>query len=173
VSTEVPVLLRLVGLNTAVAPVGRPVTPNVVAVAYPPVIVSVAVDVALPPALPERAVGEANSVKFCTVSAIVAVCVSVPLVPVMVSVDVPPATVEGTVTVRVEVPDPVTAVGLKLAVAFAGRPLTESPVVPVRPGVAATVIVNVPAAPPATTVLVVGEDDSAKSGETVRVAAAD
>jgi hypothetical protein len=169
----VPVLVRLVGLNTDVAPVGRPVTPNVVAVAYPPVMVSVTVEVALPPALPESVVGEAESVKLCTVSATVAVCVRVPLVPVMINVELPPATVAGMFTVKVEVPDPVTEVGLKPAVAFAGNPVTERLVGPVRPGVAATVIVKVPAAPPATTVAVVGEDDTVKSGATVRLTATD
>jgi hypothetical protein len=91
----------------------------------------------------------------------------------MVIVELPPATVEGTVTVKVDVPDPVTEVGLKLAVAFDGNPVTERLVAPVRPGVAATVIVKVPPVLPATTVFVVGEDDSAKSGTTVRVAATD
>ena len=59
----------------------------------------------------------------------------------MVSVEVPPATVASTVTVNVDVPDPVTDAGLKLAVAFAGNPLTDRAVAPVRPGVGVTVIV--------------------------------
>ena len=95
-----------------------------------------------------------------------------PLVPVMVSVEVPPATVAGTVTVNVEVPDPVTDVGLNAAVALVGNPLTVKAVAPVRPAVAVTVTVNVPV-PPATTVRVVGEDDSEKSGVTVSVAGMD
>ena len=72
-----------------------------------------------------------------------------------------------------DVPDPVTAVGLKEAVALVGRPLTVRLVAPPRPEDAVTVVVYVVAVPPATTVRVVGEDDSEKSGATVSVAAAD
>jgi hypothetical protein len=68
VRVVVAVLVRLVGLNAAVAPVGRPEAPKVTAVAYPPVMVSVTVEVAVPPALPESVDGEADSVKFWTVS---------------------------------------------------------------------------------------------------------
>jgi hypothetical protein len=111
-------------------------------------------------------------VKFWTVSVTVMLWTLLPLVPVMVSVEVPPATVAGTVTVNVEVPDPVTDVGLNAAVALVGNPLTVKAVAPVRPAVAVTVTVNVPV-PPATTVRVVGEDDSEKSGVTVSVAGMD
>ena len=99
-------------------------------------------------------------------------CTRLPLVPVMVRVDVPPATVAGTVTVSVEVPEPVTEVGLNAAVAFVGNPVTVKAVAPVRPAVAVTVTVNVPL-PAATTVRVVGEDESEKSGATVSVAGID
>jgi hypothetical protein len=83
---EVPVLVRLVGLNAAVAPVGRPVTPNVVAVAYPPIIVSVTVDVALPPGGPESIVGDAETLKPCadTISVTLAVRFRLPLIAVIV-----------------------------------------------------------------------------------------
>ena len=64
VRAVVPVLVRLVGLNAAVAPVGNPEAVKLTAVAYPPVMVSVTVEVAVPPALPESVVGEAARVKF-------------------------------------------------------------------------------------------------------------
>jgi hypothetical protein len=45
-----------------------------------------------------------------------------------------PATVEpAAVTCIVELPDPATEVGLKLAVAPLGSPLTENPTLPVKP----------------------------------------
>jgi hypothetical protein len=45
------------------------------------------------------------------------------------------------VTVRVEVPAPVMEAGLKLAVASAGRPLTLSPTLPLKPLIAVVVTV--------------------------------
>ena len=130
-------------------------------------------EVALPPAPPVIDVGDTVRLKFCTVSETVMLCVRLPLVPVMVSVDVPPGTVVGTDTVRVEVPDPVSDAGLKAAVALAGRPLTARLVGEVSPALAVRVTVKVVAVPPATTVRVVGEEESEKSGATVRVSGTD
>ena len=175
-SVAVPVVVRDVGLKVSVRPVAVGVTVEVNATEElkPPVIVRVIVSVTVaPPRVAVTLAGEAESVKFCTVRVTVVVCVSVPLVPVMVSVEAPPATVAGTFTVMVEVPDPVTDAGLKLAVALAGSPLTDRLVAPVRPGVAATEMVKVPPLPPATTVFVVGEGVSEKSATTARVAATD
>lgn len=71
----------------------------------------------------------------------VAVRVVVPLVPVTVRGYVPVGVVVAALTVMVEAPDVVTDGGLKLAVAFAGNPLTLNAIVPVNPpdGVAVTV----------------------------------
>jgi hypothetical protein len=50
------------------------------------------------------------------------------------------------------VPEPVSDVGLKLAVAFVGNPLALSEVAPLNPDVAVSVMVAVPFVPPAVTV---------------------
>ena len=63
-----------------------------------------------------------------------------PLVPVIVRVRVPLGACNPTFTVRVEEPELVTEVGLKLAVVFGGRPLTLRLIVP-DPWLAVTVIV--------------------------------
>ena len=60
-----------------------------------------------------------------TFNVAVELCVSEPLVPVIVSVEDPTGVPGEAVTVIVEVPDPVTAVGLNLAVVPVGRPVTE------------------------------------------------
>jgi hypothetical protein len=71
----------------------------------------------------------------------VAVCVSVPLVPVIVSVDVPTGVLPVVVTVSVELPDPVTVAGEKLAVAPTGSPLALSVTPPLKLPIAATLVV--------------------------------
>ena len=58
---------------------------------------------------------------------------NVPLVPVMVSVRFPIAALRPTLTVRVDVPEPVTEVGLKLAVTREPNPLTLRPTAPANP----------------------------------------
>lgn len=73
----------------------------------------------------------------------VAVCDKLPLVPVMVTVKAP-AEVELVVeTVRVELPEPVTEVGLKVPAAPLGNPLTLRLTVPVKPFSAPMLIVYV------------------------------
>jgi hypothetical protein len=116
-----------------------------------------------------KVVGEIDNEKFFTVNVRVVVRVSVPLVPVTVMVYVPPATVAGVTNVKVLVPEPVIEAGLKLAVAFVGKPLADSVVAPVRPEVAAKVMVAVPFAPAAVTVTLPGLD-SVNPGVTVRLA---
>ena len=69
-----------------------------------------------------------------------AVCVVVPLVPVMVNGKLPVGVVLLVVTVSVELPD-VSDAGLKLPVAPAGRPLTLRLTVPVKPPDGVTVAV--------------------------------
>ena len=77
--------------------------------------------------------------------------VKVPLVPVTVSVYVPAGVVVLVLTDIVEEPEPVTEVGLKLALAPVGKPLTLNATAPVKPPDAVTVAVyEVPA--PAVTV---------------------
>lgn len=79
-------LVLVVGLNPAAAPVGSPVVPKVTVEAKPPVIVRVTAEAALAPAATLIVDGDADSVKFLIVNAIELVCVRLPLVPVTVSV---------------------------------------------------------------------------------------
>ena len=76
-----------------------------------------------------------------TTSVTEAVCDRVPLVPVMVKGNVPAGVALLVETVIVEEPDAVTDVGLKLALAPLGNPLTLNVTVPVKPldGVTVTV----------------------------------
>src|ERR1700733_2683133 len=68
-----------------------------------------------------------------TVSATLPLWVSVPLVPVMLSVELPSGVVALVLTVSVELPDPVTVDGEKLASAPAGSPLALSVTAPLKP----------------------------------------
>ena len=70
----------------------------------------------------------------------------VPLVPVMVRVEVPFCELFAETTRRVDVPDPVTVVGVKLVVVRAGAPATVKFTVPAKPfcGAMVTVYVAVP-----------------------------
>ena len=86
-----------------------------------------------------------------TTSVTVVECVRLPLVPVMVTVYVPAGVAVVVVTDMVDEPDPVTEVGLKLALAPAGNPLALSPTTPANPPEPVIVAVyEVP--PPAVTV---------------------
>jgi len=93
----------------------------------------------------------------------VAVCVRLPLIPVIVSVDVPTGVLPVVVTVNVELPVPVTVAGEKLAVAPAGNPLALSVTAPVKPFSAPILAVYVVALP-TITVRVLGLADIVKSG---------
>jgi len=81
----------------------------------------------------------------------------------MVKVRVPVVALLPTVTVRVELPDPATEVGLKEVVTLAPAPLTLRLTVPVNPLTGLIVTVYLPLAPRATLRLV-GETEIAKSG---------
>src|SRR6266404_3247515 len=81
----------------------------------------------------------------------------------MVKVRVPVVALLFTVTVKVELPDPATEVGLKVAVTRAGNPLTLRLTVPVNPLTAPIVTVYLPVAPRAT-VRLAGETEIVKSG---------
>ena len=63
----------------------------------------------------------------------VVVWVRLPLTPLIVKVEVPSGVLPVVVTVRVELPDPVTVAGEKLAVAPVGKPLALSVTTPVNP----------------------------------------
>ena len=76
-----------------------------------------------------------------TTSVTVVLCTKLPLVPLIVSVEVPTG-VDGEVAIASElVPEPLTEVGIKLAVAPEGRPLTDKLTVPPKPFRAVTVVV--------------------------------
>ena len=70
---------------------------------------------------------------FCTVRLAAAVWLKLPLVPVMISVELPAGVELVVETVRVEDPEPLTDVGLKLAVAPAGKPLAAKVTLPLKP----------------------------------------
>ncbi len=70
-----------------------------------------------------------------------AVCCNEPLVAVMVTGYVPVGVLEVEVTVTVVLPEPVTEVGLKLAVAPVGRPVAAKLTAPLKPLRAVTVAV--------------------------------
>jgi hypothetical protein len=102
---------------------------------------------------------------FTTKLTVVA-CVKLPLVPVIVNVEVPTGVLPVVVTVKVELPAPVTDVGEKLAVAPVGNPLALSVTTPVNPFNAAMLAVYVVALP-TITVCVLGLADIVKSGVVV------
>ena len=80
--------------------------------------------------------------KSTTLSVTEVVCDSVPFVPVMVSVELAAGVALEVVTVKVELPVlPVIVLGLKLAVAPAGSPVTLSATLPVSPFTAVLVTV--------------------------------
>jgi len=80
--------------------------------------------------------------KSTTLRVTVVVCTSVPLVPVMVSVELAAGVVPEVVTVSVDVPVlPVIVLGLNEAVAPVGNPDTVSATSPVSPFTAVLVMV--------------------------------
>ena len=70
---------------------------------------------------------------YWMVSVTLVECTRLPLVPVIVSVRLPTVAFLETLTVSVEVPEPVTEAGLKLAVTRDPNPLTLRPTVPANP----------------------------------------
>jgi hypothetical protein len=89
--------------------------------------------------------GDAATEKSPTTAAVTtrvteAVCVVVPLVPVMVNGKLPVGVVLLVVIVRVELPE-VSDVGLNEPLAPAGNPLTVRPTLPVNPPLGVTVAV--------------------------------
>ena len=80
-------------------------------------------------------------VRYCTVRVAVVEWLRLPLAPVMVMVRAPVAALRFTVTVRVEVPDPATDVGLKLPETRDPSPVTLRLTVPAKPFTAPIVTV--------------------------------
>jgi len=100
---------------------------------------------------------------YWMVSVNVVECTRLPLVPVIVSVRVPRVALLLTRTDRVELPEPVTDVGLKVGVTREPWPLTLRFTVPVNPLIAPMVTVVVPVVP-RVTVMLFGESEMEKSG---------
>jgi hypothetical protein len=157
------------GLKDAVAPEGSPAVLSVTAAVNPPLgVIETAYVVPLPTSR-VRLVGDTDKLKsaedgLCTTRAAFVVCVRLPLVPVIVSVDVPAGVVVLVVTVIVD--DVPVGFGLNDAAAPDGRPLALSETEPAKPplGVIDTLYVVLP---PATTVLLAGVAPSEKSGDPV------
>lgn len=148
VNVVVPLVVRDVGLHVAVTPVGRLEALKVTADANPPAIVRVTVSLTLaPPCVAVIDVGDADSEKFRTVKATVVVRVKLPFVPVIVTVEDPPAAADVVVIVKMLVPLAERVVGSSVALVPAGSPVTLSDVDPVRSLVAVSVTVAVPFAP--------------------------
>ena len=96
----------------------------------------------LPPATTVCVDGVTATVKSTTFKVTGAVCTNDPLVPVMVSVELAAGVLLAVVTVNVAVPVlPVIVLGLKLAVAPVGNPVTVRATLPVNPFTAVLVIV--------------------------------
>jgi len=73
---------------------------------------------------------------------IVIECEMIPLVPVIVNLKVPEvALLQAPVSFKVDVPEPVTVAGVKVAVTPAGSPLTLRATAPVNPPDGVTVMV--------------------------------
>ncbi len=158
-----------VGLNVPVAPVGNPLTVNPTAALNPFTAVTDGVNVVPEPCTTVCDAGEEDSVKSgvaaaFTTSVEVAVCVQTSAGAGNGERVRSRGVVAAVVTVSVEVPDPVTEVGLKVPVAPVGNPLTVKATAPLNPFTATTVCVYVVPAP-CVTLCDAGEDASVKSGE--------
>ena len=73
-----------------------------------------------------------DATELLTVMVAVVVWTIEPLVPVIVRVEVPRGVLDDVLTVIIELPEPVTVVGLKETVAPDGNPLTPNVTVPVN-----------------------------------------
>ena len=85
--------------------------------------------------------GVAEIEKSLTVSVTWSECERLPLVPVTVSVYVPAGVLDEVVTVSVELPEPVTEVGLKVPLAPVGKPLTLNDTLLLKPLMGLMVVV--------------------------------
>jgi hypothetical protein len=156
VSVEVPDPVTVAGEKLAVAPAGSPLALSVTTPLNPFSAPMLVVKVVAFPTTTVCELGVAVRLKFgggwvaATVKLTLAVWVKLPLVPVIVSVDVPSGVVPLVVTVSVELPEPVTVAGEKLAVAPAGNPLALSVTAPLKPSTAPMLVVKVVAFPTTT-----------------------
>jgi hypothetical protein len=139
VNVEFPAPVTVAGEKFAVAPVGNPLALSVTIPPNPFKAPTLAVYVVALPTITVCVLGLAEIVKSggggCafTTRLTVVVCVTLPLVPRIVSVEVPTGVLPVVVTVNVELPVPVTDVGEKPAVAPAGNPLALSAMEPEKP----------------------------------------
>jgi len=122
VNVEFPAPVTVAGEKPAVAPAGNPLALSVTTPPNPFNAPMLAVYVVAFPAITVCVPGLPDIVKSggggcaLTTKLTVAVCVRLPLVPVIVSVDVPTGVLPLVVTVNVELPVPVTVAGEKLTV---------------------------------------------------------
>ena len=151
-AVKVTTLVEVVGLvpKLAVTPAGRPEADKLTLPVNPFSLFTVIVLLPLPPRVTATLVDEAESEKSgaawaFTVREIVVVCVVVPEVPVIVTVDVPVVAV----TLAVRVRTLVEVVGLvpNVAVTPEGNPDAERLTLPVNPLIGFTVMVLLPLAP--------------------------
>lgn len=125
-TTLVPLALSEDGEKLALTPVGNPLALRDTLPVSPPTNVIVIVLVGFEFGGTETAAGDTEMVKSgsaVTFRVSVVLLMVVPLVPVTVTVAVPTVAVDAAVNVSVLPVEPVTEVGLKLAVTPAGRPL--------------------------------------------------
>jgi hypothetical protein len=137
------------GLKAAVTPEGNPVADIVTLPVKPPEGVMVIALVALPLLASDTLVGEADSAKLgvaSTVRLTLVVCVKLPEVPVMVTVEVPRVAEALAVSVSLLVVVP--GFGLNVPVTPVGRPVAVMVTLLVKPFRRVMVTVLVPAAPP-------------------------
>jgi hypothetical protein len=156
----VPALTTDVGLRVHVAPdAGQPETVKFTVPVYPLTAATVIVEVpGVPPDVTVSAVGLAEMVKSGDTidKETCVVCVTLPLMPLIVSMELPAGVVPPTlvVTVSVEVVEPfaggVTGVGLIAHVAKLGQPVADRPTALLNPPTELTVMVDVPDLPCAT-----------------------
>lgn len=172
VSVELPLPGAAIdaGLKPAVTPAGRPEADSATEELNPPLTVVEMVELPDVPCTTDKLPGEALTVKFGAVAAlivsgIVTVCVRPPPVAVTVTLAVPVVAVLLAVNVRVELPVPGAAidVGLKLAVTPAGNPDAERLTAELNPPDPAVDMVVVPELPWVTDKLV-GAALAVKSG---------
>jgi hypothetical protein len=158
------------GLNATVTPVGCPDALSAITELNPPVTLLVMVDVPELPSATESDVGEADKANpGCTAAVTVRLTVVVRVTPPPVAVTVIgyvlAATVEDTVAVMVELPDPGAAMeaGLKPTVTPLGWPEALRATALLKPPETAVVTVELPELPSATEIAV-GEAESENVG---------
>ena len=136
VSVELLPALTEVGLNAPVALAGRPLTLKLIAPVKPFIALVLTEYEVPPPGFTVCELGVADNTNDggpVTFRVTFVVLAMAPLVPVMVRAKLPAGVVLAVVIVRVELLPTLTEVGLKVAVALAGNPLTLRPMEPVKP----------------------------------------